>query len=259
MLGQSPHNFGLGHSRWWLAGVQQVVPWLHHASLSGIWRLLRRLGLHYKRGREYIHSPDPDYDRKLGLIRLLQRLVRQQDPTQPARHVLLYEDEFTYYRQPTRACDYVPAGSDAPRACRSQRHNRAQRIAATVNLQDGRVVAQQRSRFNRRTLIRYFRAVEQAYPQATVIWIVLDNWPVHFHPDLLAALAHTRIRLIRLPTYAPWTNPVEKFWRKLYQEVLHLHPFSDDWTLLHDTVQHFLDRFANGSEPLRHELGLLDY
>lgn len=258
MLGQTPHNLGLRRSRWWLAGIQQALPWLHHTSLSGIWRLLRRLGLRYKRGREYIHSPDPDYDRKLGLIRLLHRLVRQQDSTQPARYVLLYEDEFTYYRQPTRACDYVPTGSDAPRTCRSQRSNRAQRIAATVNVQDGRLVAQQRTRFNRRTLIRYLRAVDAAYPDAAVIWIVLDNWPVHFHPDVLAALAATRIRLIRLPTYAPWTNPVEKVWRKLYQEVLHLHPFSDDWTQLYDAVQHFLDRFAHGSTSLLHEIGLLD-
>jgi len=33
------------------------------------------------------------------------------------------------------------------------------------------------------------------------------------------------ITLVYLPTYAPWLNPIEKLWRKAYQEVLHLHRF----------------------------------
>jgi transposase len=44
----------------------------------------------------------------------------------------------------------------------------------------------------------------------------------------LAALAPSKIVLVPLPTYAPWTNPVEKVWRKLCQEVLHLHEFVDE-------------------------------
>lgn len=83
-------------------------------SLSGIWRLLKRLQLHYKRGRHYLHSPDAAYESKLVRLTMFKRLVRQQATRTAAKLVLLYEDEFTFYRQPTLAASYAPGASDAP-------------------------------------------------------------------------------------------------------------------------------------------------
>ena len=40
----------------------------------------------------------------------------------------------------------------------------------------------------RAPLRRSFHAVAAADPQAERLYIALDNWPVHFHPDLRAAL-----------------------------------------------------------------------
>ena len=77
------------------------------------------------------------------------------------------------------------------------------------------------------TLRRFYREVLAAYPAAERIDIAQDNWPVHFHQAILSELSGTRIRLLRLPTYAPWTNPIEKVWRKLNQEVLHQHRLNE--------------------------------
>jgi transposase len=41
----------------------------------------------------------------------------------------------------------------------------------------------------------------------------------------LTAREATQIGLLRLPTYVPWTNPIEKLWQRLKQEVLHQHDF----------------------------------
>lgn len=259
IIGQSPHNFGLNRSRWWLAGVRQCLPWLAERSLACVWHTLRRFGLYYKRGRDYVHSPDPEYQAKLTRILVRQQWVRRSSLLNPQRYVLLYEDEFTYYRQPSVSSSYAAVGSDLPHAVLSHRHNSTRRIAASLDVCTGRLFAWQRDRFDRHTLKRYFQAVAQAYPQAKRIWIALDNWPVHFHPEVLTALAATPIRFLPLPTYAPWTNPVEKVWRKLNQDLLHLHPFSDDWDALKDAIQAFLDRFAHGSDHLLHEVGLLAY
>jgi len=86
--------------------------------------------------------------------------------------------------------------------------------------------------------------------------VVQDNWPVHFHEEVLAALSGSKIVLVPLPTYAPWTNPVEKVWRKLYQEVLHLHHFGDDWDGLRRAVEQWLTQFADGSVDLLRYVGL---
>ena len=68
-LHQSPESFGLLRSRWWLDGIRQAVPWLTAVSLPGIWKLLERFDLVYKRGRRYVHSPDPDYLVKRARVR----------------------------------------------------------------------------------------------------------------------------------------------------------------------------------------------
>ena len=107
-------------------------------------------------------------------------------------------------------------------------------------------------------MLRFDReAVLAVYPTAQRIYVIQDNWPVHFHPELRAALVQTPIRLVRLPTYAPWTNPVEKVWRKLYAAVLHLHRFADAWDELTQTVQAWLDQWAEPTSHLLRYVGLL--
>jgi hypothetical protein len=65
------------------------------------------------------------------------------------------------------------------------------------------------------------------------------------------------IQLAPLPTYASWTNPIEKLWRKLRQEVLHLHRLADRLEELRAAVRRFLDRFAHSSLELLCYVGLL--
>jgi transposase len=243
---------GLARSRWWLDGIRQRIEWLKTCSLAGVWLVLKRLKLTYKRGREYLHSPDPDYEAKLTTI----AQARQQVEAEPERFVMVYEDELTYFRRPTLAQNWGKRGQDDVRAPTGLSMNYRRRIAACLNVHTGQLFAWQRYSFRHRTLLAFFLALQQAYPTAQTIFVVLDNWPVHFHATLLAGLAHSRIVLLRLPTYAPWTNPVEKVWRKLSQEVLHLHRFVDDWKLLQQTIQHWLDQFLLPSPHLLHYVGL---
>lgn len=251
----SPHLKGLARSRWWLAGIGQAIDWLQGSSLTCIWQTLRRLGLRYKRGREYVHSPDPDYALKLAYIQAAQQLARQD----PQRYVLLYQDEMTYYRRPSLARDYARLGSKQPLAYTGYRSNRQRRICASLNFLTGQVVAHQRTHIRRQALLAHYQALQAAYPQAEVIFVVQDNWPVHFHPDVLLGLVGQRITLLRLPTYAPWTNPIEKLWLRLRQEVLHLHRFEDNWLGLTQAVPAWLDQWRFPSSDLLHYVGLSPY
>ncbi len=249
---RSPRRYGLQRSRWWLEGLRQVVDWLKDLTLAGVHKILRRLGIHYKRGRRYVHSPDPEYDEKLAVIQIVRELVEAE----PKRFVLVYEDELTYYRRPTVAQGYAVQGSDAPHARQGLRSNLYRRIAASLDVMSGRLFAWQRKHFDRQTLLHYYRALEAQYPEAELIFVAQDNWPVHFHEDILAGLANTKVILVPLPTYAPWTNFTEKVWRKLYQEVLHLHDFADNWSGLQEAVEEWLGQFATGSLALLRYVGL---
>lgn len=201
---------------------------LRPLSLSGVWKVLWRLGIRYKRGREHLHSPDPAYHRKLATIAALRAEARQSD----GRIVLLYQDEMTYYRRLSVQRAYARRGHDQARVELGHSRNHKRRLCGSLDVDSGRFFARQRASFGKHALIRYYQALAAEYPHAQSIDLVQDNWPVHFLPDVVLAARRSRIELIPLPTYAPWTNPVEKVWLRLKREVLHRHPFGDDWTAL---------------------------
>lgn len=242
----------MAHSRWRLDDLGRLIPWLRGRHRGSIHRLLHRLGLRYKRGRQYVHSPDLAYDAKLAAVTAAQLFTRAA----PDAVVLLYQDEFTYYRRPSVSRAWAPQGADAPRVDQAWGTNTRRRVAACLDAQHGRVFAWQRSRFDRATLLRYYAAVAAAYPSAEVIFLAQDNWPVHTHPDVLAGLP-PQLVLLPLPTYAPWTNPVEDVWRALKADLLHHHPFTDDWAGLQRAVADWLEQWSGPSPALLHRVGLL--
>jgi hypothetical protein len=275
---REPRQFGQAQSRWTLAAIRRVCHWLTEYSLSGVWRVLDRLEVQWKRGRDYIHSPDPAYDAKRQY--LADRLADVQ--AAPTRLVLLYGDELTYYRQPTLAAAYERAGPTQPLARRSYSRNTPTRVVGALNALTGRVSVLQASRIGVRALLTFYEQLCREYGAAERLYLVLDNWPIHFHPDVLAALEpqdwpwpwvrspgvtgtpspgarhlHLPIQLVCLPTYASWLNPIEKLWRLLKQEVLHLHPWADDLPALRAPVLACLARFADGSDDLLRYVGLL--
>ena len=277
MLGSNPRDHGQAQSRWTLAGLAATVPQFAGASLSGIWRTLRGHRLRWKRARDHLRSPDPAYREKLAHL----TTIRTQVDDDPAGAVLLYLDEVTYYRQPTLANGYAAAGSARPHAERSTRSNTTTRIIGALNALTGKVIALQQTRIGVPAIVQFFRQMVAAYPHQR-LYVVLDNWPVHFHPDVLAALEpqqspfpffrprswptepsprakrlHLPIQLVTLPTYSPWLNPIEKLWRWLQQDVLHLHQYANDLDALRDRVLAFLARFAQPSRPLLRYTGLL--
>jgi hypothetical protein len=256
-------------------------------SLSGIWRILNRLGVALKRGRDYIHSPDPHYREKLAAV---SRSIEQATRSRGREVVALYTDEISFYRQPSPSRDYEErAASVQPLARRSQRSNTLAREAAALNPLTGEVIHHGASHLGVKELLRFYRQIVEAYPRAKRIYLIEDNWPLHFHPELLCHLEdqqtgfplcvppnwrteqvlerslRTReslrgkllpIQVVPLPTYAPWSDPVEKLWRKLRQEYLNLHRKADEWEELKRGVESYLDGFRKGSRELLRYVGL---
>lgn len=275
---QDPRLFGFACSRWTLCLLLQVCSWLGLRTPGSLSRLLKRLRIRYKRARSHVHSPDLDYPAKVAAI----LAARRQAEEQPDDYVLLYLDEVGFHRQPTLASAYEAAGHTQPLACWSHNANTESRVVGALHALTGQVLHHQQAHITVPCLVRFWSAIRAAFPQAKTIYVVLDNWPVHFHADALAALEPQRtpfplhrpatwpatpsakakrlnlpIQLLPLPTYAPWLNPIEKLWGWLRKDVLHLHRLANDWPQLKQQVNDFLDRFAHGSPELLRYVGLL--
>lgn len=280
---RDPRACGVGRTRWSLSLLRGQLPWLRLHSDGGMHRLLSRLGISWQRARSYIHSPDPSYAAKLSGVAAVRLLSRQA----PDALVTLYLDEVTIERQPSLAQAYEQRGRRAsqPLARWSVRANTLTRVVATLGHHDARVVFKRASSIRLATLVEFYQQVCTAYAWAERIYIIADNWPVHWHPDVLIALEpqesryrgqlpanwpaeasatakrkwgelHLPIQLVPLPTYASWCNPIEKLWRKLRQELMHLHGWADDLPRLRNEIDQFLTQFADGSPDLLRYVGL---
>lgn len=253
MLHQSPREFGINRARWRLQDVGRALAWLNEYSDAGIYKVLKRLGFSRKRALNFIRSPDPAYREKWqAILRAYMEAV-----SHPEEVVMLFSDELTYYRQPSLAPAYHARGKTQPLAIQVAGYNTKTRLVAVLNALTGQVTYLQKSKIGIEALVTFYAQVRATYPNAKKIYLVQDNWPVHLLAAPMQALHDNHITLLLLPTYASWLNPIEKLWRWLKQEVLHLHRFADCLNSLRQLVLDFLDQFKSGSEALLHYVGLL--
>jgi hypothetical protein len=136
-------------------------PWLRLHTWPDLHRLLQRVSIHRKRGRSYIHSPDPAYLEKLALI----ETCRQHAQAELAR-----------------ACYSKTSSASTvsrwwPRLTRPLTRRGGRRVAA-LNPLTGRVTSRQYNKFCLAHLAELYAVLCADYPQAGVVYLVVDDWPI---------------------------------------------------------------------------------
>jgi hypothetical protein len=175
----------------------------------------------------------------------------------PQRSVLLYEDEGTFYRQPSQGWLWRSLGRRQPRMRYSHRANTRMRVVALLDAATGAVQHEDMSCVTARRLARSLSGLARRYPEAETIYLAWDNWPVHAHPEVQQALAQQpQVQVLWLPTYAPWLNPMEKGWRWTRQRVTHAHPWCDDFLEFRHQVRSELASLSAGSPEFLRYVGL---
>lgn len=251
LLEQSPRSHGLTRSRWRLADLGLPGSWLAGLSGAGRWKVLRRLGISYKQTLHFVTSPDPAYHAKRwALVHAFAEAM-----TNPEEVVLLFSDDLTFYRRPSLAPAYHLQGKTQPLARQVPGYNTPTRLVATLDGYSGRVLYKQARQIGKQELVHFYAAIRQAYPQAKQIYLAQDNC-VHLLPEVLAAATAHHLSPLFFPTYASWLNPIEKLWRWLKQDILHVHNLAHDLDELRRLVRVFLDSFQVGSPALLRYVGL---
>jgi hypothetical protein len=257
------------------------LAWGRDAALRGIARILDRLGLTWQRARRHGPRPDPHDQAKLQE----SADVVEDARAHPNQVVTVDRDDVTVTRQPTLANGYGRAGADQVRAERSRATDCDLRSVGSLDVVTGQVVTRRAKTMGLATLVRFSQDLHAAYPEAERIDVILDNWPVHFHSDVLVALepqttrwAFSRpgngpatpsgravrragdvrrpIQLMPLPTYASWCNPIETLWRWMRQEVTRVHRWATDLDQVRSHLDAFFASFATGSPKLLQYVGL---
>ena len=156
-----------------------------------------------------------------------QTLRQLRDTAEPA-----------YLRERAGALLKIAAGMSPHKVAQSLHDDETCYGMGALNAHTGDLVYQQTESATVVVTHVLYSEICQRYPKAERIYVIQDNRPVHLHPNLLAALlpqtssfqkplppswigkfsqkigklAKLPIEVLQLPTYASWTNPIEKLW-----------------------------------------------
>jgi transposase len=243
---RTPRDFGFFRSRWSCAVIVLLLKEDYQVSTSAetIRRWLHRQQLVWRRPRPVLGPVDPQRAKKLQKIRELLAGL-------PADEVAVFEDEVDVNTNPKIGSMWMRRGQQA--AVVTPGNNTKRYIAGSLNWRTGELIASQGTQRNAKLFLAHLDELRRRLRCYRKIHVICDN--ARFHDcqvvwEYLHRWRH-RIALHFLPTYAPETNPIERVWWHLHEEITRNHRCQDIEELL-DQVFEWLEEY----QPFRIETSL---
>jgi transposase len=214
-------------------------------SKSTVSRWLAQAALKPYRVRRWLHSPDPDFRRK---VRRIVRLYLH--PPRGSRVICV--DEKTQLQILERLYPDRPVAPGRP--ARREEHYRRHGILAVLagfDVRRGHVVVRVCRRRRHQEFLTLLKAVRARWPRGRLI-IVADNLSVHRTPQIATWLRAQagRVRLEFLPVHASWLNQIELWFSILQRQVLS-RASDRSYQQRAARIRHFVLRWNHLAHPFR--------
>jgi putative transposase len=219
VIQKTPRDFGFLRSRW-SCGTLVLLLWEQqhlHVSAETVRRHLAREQLVWRRPRPVLGPKDPEYERKLRAIRgLLAHL--------PADETAVFQDEVDLHTNPKIGSMWMRRGQQAEVVTPGT--NVKRHLAGSLHWRTGKLlVSQPGTQRNAALFVAHLEDLRQRLRCYRHIHVICDNAPFHdcrLVDEFLARFGH-RITIHFLPKYAPNTNPIERVWWHLHEEITRNH------------------------------------
>jgi transposase len=218
---QAPRDFGFLRSRWCCGVVVALLAEMFHVSISRetVRRWLRQGGMVYRRPRPVLKPKDPGRAAKLRKLRSLLANL-------PADEIAVFEDEVDVNLDPKIGAMWMPRGEQA--TVETPGNNEKRYLAGSLNWRTGDVILTGGLPGEGRSSLLFVRHLDDlrcTLRRYRVIHVICDNAKFHDCRRVREYLAAhgDRIILHFLPTYAPETNPIERVWWHLHEEITRNH------------------------------------
>jgi len=217
---------------------------VHVATMS---RALHRIRARRGRPRPTVRCPWSAWakaTRFAGIRRLVASLPRDA--------VAVYEDEVDIHLNPKIGLDWMARGQQKEVVTPGQNEKRY--LAGALDVRCGHLVWVEAAKKNSDLFIALLVKLWHAYPQAKVIYVILDNYRIHSSQITQWALAQAggRIRLVFLPPYCPKHNKIERVWEDLHAHVTRNHCCPDMAALMRE-VRYYLRRYNRNAQKRHHQ------
>jgi putative transposase len=243
---KTPRDFGFFRSRWSCAVIVLLLREDYQVSTSveTIRRWLHRQQLVWRRPRPVLGPVDPQRAKKLREIRELLAGL-------PADEVAVFEDEVDINTNPKIGSMWMRCGQQAQVV--TPGNNTKRYLAGSLNWRTGELIANEGTKRNAQLFLAHLDELRRRLRCYRRIHVVCDN--ARFHNcqavwEYLHGWGH-RIVLHFLPTYAPETNPIERVWWHLHEDITRNHRCQDIEELLDQVFEWLTDQ-----KPFRIETSL---
>lgn len=178
---------------------QAVVPAISRETLR---RILREGKVSWQTTTTWKSSNDPDFIAKMHRI-----LALYDTPPDDGRVVCM--DEFGPLNlMPRKGRAWRPAASSRRLRATYNRYDGVMHMLAALDLATGKMYYRIRRRKRWREFLSLLKALHARWP-GEKLYVVLDNFSPHKHPNVRAWVASHDVELVFLPTYGSWLNWIE--------------------------------------------------
>jgi len=242
----TPDDFGFVRSRWTCETIAIVLREDRGVQVGRetVRRWLRHEGLVYRRPRPVLGPRDPQHAAK---VRKLRQLLAEL----PVDEVAVFQDEVDVNTNPKIGSMWMRRGEQAEVV--TPGNNVKRYLAGSLQWRTGELIlteGQPGQGRNADLFLAHLDELRAKFRRYRVIHVICDNAVFH-RPDrcrkvrqYLERWGH-RVQLHFLPTYAPETNPIERVWWHLHEEVTRNHRCRDIEELLDRVFDwlHLANRF----------------
>jgi len=198
-------------THWTIRGMAKETR-LSRATVHRIWKAF---GLQPHRQKSFKLSTDPFFVEKIRDIVGLYL-------SPPENAVVLCVDEKSQIQALERTQPMLPMGLGYVEGVTHdyERHGTTTLFAA-LNIASGEIISKCKSRHRHQEYLSFLKLVEENFPQALDIHLIVDNYSTHKHPKVKRWLAvHDRWHVHFIPTYSSWLNQVEIWFNLITQRAI---------------------------------------
>jgi len=234
---QKPKELGYSYELWTTSLLAKHVrrhcrraghPSLCNLGRGTVSKILSQNQLQPHKINYYLERRDPEFETKMAQVLCVYKEVallkeKGQDPSSLLA-VLSYDEKPGIQAIENTAPDLPPAPGQHPQWSRDHEYIRHGTVSllAGIDLITGKVHGLVFERHRSREFILFLRKVDQSYPPAVKIRIVLDNHSSHISKETRQYLATVpnRFEFVFTPKHGSWLNLVESFFAKMSRTML---------------------------------------
>jgi len=199
---------------------------LQKAVKATIQRILASHPLRPHKIAYYMEKRDPEFDRKMAEVLCVYKEINLQKETSETTSIVTVSVDEKPGVQAIRniAPDLMPESEKRSRIMRDYEYKRLGTISilASMDLQDGHVIAQVHDRHRSFEFISLLKEIDAYYPAECIVRIILDNHSAHISQETMKYLASRpgRFTYVHTPIHGSWLNLVETLFGKMARTFL---------------------------------------